>query len=270
MHWKRLLTAGVLIPPLILLVLKSSPAVFSVALVCVSLIALWEYLRIVCDSDRFAVSLLSHLWAYTFGAAIIWLVHLQRQSLLAALLALGLMIGGGVAIARYRTDTKAPFIMIKQFFGLIYIPLLLSFLIPIRNSGTGPLWVIFLLWIVAWGDTGALYVGTTLGQHKLCPSVSPKKTIEGALGGLAANLVFAWLFKLLFFSALSGVACTIFALGVGLAGQVGDLFESLFKRAGGVKDSSALLPGHGGILDRIDALLFAAPMAYLIKDYLLP
>ena len=129
--------------------------------------------------------------------------------------------------------------------------------------------MLFLFWVIAWGDTGALYAGTLLGRHKLCPVISPKKTVEGAIGGLVANLVFAWLFILLFFKTLSFTSSTFFALIVGVVGQFGDLFESEFKRAAGVKDSSAMLPGHGGILDRLDALLLAAPVAYFLKEFLL-
>jgi phosphatidate cytidylyltransferase len=137
-------------------------------------------------------------------------------------------------------------------------------------SDNGPLWVLFLFWVVAWGDTGALYAGTYLGRHKLCPAVSPKKTIEGAVGGLLANLLFGWIFKLLFFSSMGALTCTIFALTVGGVGQIGDLFESVFKRASAIKDSSNLIPGHGGFLDRLDAILFAAPIGFFLKEYLLP
>jgi phosphatidate cytidylyltransferase len=119
------------------------------------------------------------------------------------------------------------------------------------------------------GDTGAYYAGSYLGRHKLCPAVSPKKTIEGAVGGLTASLLIAFFYKLLFIPALSIPAVLLFAAVVGAVGQVGDLFESEFKRAAGVKDSGRLLPGHGGFLDRIDALLFAIPTAYLLKEYLL-
>ena len=100
--------------------------------------------------------------------------------------------------------------------------------------------------------------------------MSPKKTVEGAIGGLAANVLFGWLFKWLFLSTMSSMTCVVFALAVGAVGQAGDLFESQFKRVAGIKDSSNLLPGHGGFLDRIDALLFAAPIGYLLKEYLLP
>jgi phosphatidate cytidylyltransferase len=270
MHWKRWLTAAVLIPPLIWVILKGSPAVFTIVVAAVSVLAFWEYLRIVCHGHTSAVSAGVQIGWYACGVLIVWSVYQQNTVFLMGLLALGLIGGGFFSILRFKRDPEAPVVMAKQFFGLIYIPLLLSFLVLMRQSAHGPLWVFFLLLVIAWGDTGALYTGTYFGRHKLWPSVSPKKTIEGALGGLAANLAFGWLFKLLFFNSLAGLTCTLTALCAGLVGQIGDLFESQFKRASGVKDSSDLLPGHGGILDRIDALLFAAPVAYLLKEHLLP
>jgi phosphatidate cytidylyltransferase len=135
----------------------------------------------------------------------------------------------------------------------------------IRSAESGAGWIFLLLLIVAAGDTGAFYSGTYLGRHKLCPWVSPKKTIEGSLGGLAANIIVALVFKTILLPSLAVLPCIVFAVVIGIAGQVGDLFASEFKRSAGIKDSGTLLPGHGGFLDRLDALLFASPLAYLLK-----
>jgi phosphatidate cytidylyltransferase len=97
--------------------------------------------------------------------------------------------------------------------------------------------------------------------------VSPGKTIEGSIGGLAGNLVAGAIGKYFFLSAMPWGLCLLFFIVVGVAGQVGDLFESELKRSSGIKDSGAILPGHGGILDRIDALLFASPVAYIFIRY---
>ncbi len=268
MHWKRWITALVAIPPLILLIFKANPVVFMVAIMVISILALREYFCIIYHNLN--VPLIYQGWAYICGALVVAAVHFELFPALMIILALNLIGTALLSIFRFRSNMDAPVVAIKQVFGVIYIPLFLSFLIMLRAAPDGPLWVFLLLWVVAWGDTGALYVGTYWGRHKLCPAVSPKKTIEGALGGLAANLAFGWLLKLLFFSDLPGLTFTFLLLSVGAVGQVGDLFESEFKRAAGVKDSSNLLPGHGGILDRIDALLFATPLAYLLKVYLLP
>ena len=105
-------------------------------------------------------------------------------------------------------------------------------------------------------------------RYKLSPAISPGKTIEGAAGGLAANLVAGCIGKALFLPGLSWPISILFFLAVGMAGQMGDLFESEMKRSSGIKDSSSVLPGHGGVLDRIDALLFASPVAYVFIRFI--
>lgn len=265
MHWKRWITALIVIPPVLLIILKSSPLVFAIALIVVALLGLWEYFRIVYTDLEKKMLALIQAAGYGFGALAMLSIHYRNFNLLLLTLALNLITVAIFSILRFRTHQDAPQVVAKQMFGIIYIPVFLSFLILIRNSVEGPLWIVFILWVVAWGDTGALYTGTLWGRHKLCPAVSPKKTVEGALGGLLANLISGWLFKLIFFGAMPGTACVLVSLTAGAVGQAGDLFESEFKRAAGVKDSGNILPGHGGILDRIDALLFAAPVAYLLK-----
>jgi phosphatidate cytidylyltransferase len=159
-------------------------------------------------------------------------------------------------------------VVIRQLQGTVYIPVLLSFLILIRAGDVGMTWIFFVLAIVFAGDTSAYYVGSYWGRHKLSPAISPGKTIEGSLGGLAANLAVGAIGKALFFPGLSWATSILFFLAVGAAGQMGDLFESEMKRFSGIKDSSSLLPGHGGILDRIDALLFASPVAYVFVRFI--
>jgi phosphatidate cytidylyltransferase len=270
MHWKRWITALILIPPLLLLILKGSPVLFTIVIIVVSMLSLWEYFRIVYDGHMPPVGLAFTGWSYVGAGMCLCAVHHGHFAALIGVLALHLIITAIVSIRRYTVSHDAPIVAVKQIAGMVYIPILFSFLILIRMGENGPLWVLFLFWVVAWGDTGALYAGTYLGKHKLCRAVSPNKTIEGAVGGLLANLLFGWIFKLLFFHSMGGLTCTIFALAVGGAGQVGDLFESVFKRASSIKDSSNLIPGHGGFLDRLDALLFAAPIGFYLKEYLLP
>jgi phosphatidate cytidylyltransferase len=125
-------------------------------------------------------------------------------------------------------------------------------------------------------DIGAYAVGRAVGRHKLIPSVSPGKTVEGAIGGLIASVAVAWLFAdfVLRPAAQLGFkwnpwGIVFFGAVVGVAAQIGDLAESLLKREAGVKDSSRVLPGHGGVLDRLDSLFFVLPVAYLMTGYLL-
>lgn len=147
--------------------------------------------------------------------------------------------------------------------GVLYIPLLVSHLALLRGLPHGTSWIFLMLLIVMSGDTGAFYVGSAIGKRKLYPAVSPNKSIEGMLGGLAGSVLGAFAARAFFFPGLTPVDCVATALLVGLAGQLGDLFESLLKRSFGVKDSGNIFPGHGGMLDRLDSILFAAPTLYI-------
>ncbi len=146
--------------------------------------------------------------------------------------------------------------------GFLYVPLLLGHLVLLHGLPAGVQWIFLMMVIVMAGDSTAYYVGSTLGRTKLYPVVSPNKSVEGALGGLAGSVVGALIARATFFPMLTVVDCVATALLLGLLGQLGDLFESLLKRSCGVKDSGTIVPGHGGILDRLDSILFAAPAAF--------
>jgi phosphatidate cytidylyltransferase len=152
--------------------------------------------------------------------------------------------------------------------GLIYLPLLLGHLVLLRQLPDGRGWVFLVLFAVMACDSLAYFVGSSFGKHKLYPAVSPKKSIEGGLGGLVGSCLGVWLAKVLFLPALSVEHVILVGLLIGVVGQIGDLFESLLKRACGVKDSGGIFPGHGGILDRLDSLLFAFPLAYYLARVL--
>jgi phosphatidate cytidylyltransferase len=146
--------------------------------------------------------------------------------------------------------------------GIVYISCLLSYLIPVRESDFGALLVLYLLTVVWSTDTSAYYIGKNFGKKKLLPLVSPNKTVEGALGGLAGGCFASLLFKIFFLDVFSLFDAILLPLLISSVSQMGDLFESYIKRWAGVKDMGSLIPGHGGILDRIDGLLFAVPVLY--------
>jgi phosphatidate cytidylyltransferase len=153
----------------------------------------------------------------------------------------------------------------KTILGPVYIGLPLAMLvcIDIYPKGNGEMWIFFLLVVIFASDTGAYYAGRYLGRHKLYESISPNKTWEGAIGGLLLGLILSTLFLRIFrFHSLDG-GIIILVVVLVIMGQIGDLAESMLKRNHGVKDSGNILPGHGGILDRIDGLLFAIPVLYL-------
>jgi phosphatidate cytidylyltransferase len=149
---------------------------------------------------------------------------------------------------------------------LFYLGLPVGAMIAIRE-GAGPQGLFMLMVTVFSSDTAQYYSGRAFGRRPLAPAVSPKKTIEGAIGGFVAGglvhaVVGAWWMPAMPVGLRAVVGVLIVMLGI-----CGDLFESMLKRSAGVKDSSALIPGHGGVLDRIDALLFAAPIYYVVLRY---
>lgn len=147
-------------------------------------------------------------------------------------------------------------------FGILYVAWLLNHLVFLRALPDGKRLVFYLLLVVWAGDTGAYYSGSFFGKHKLAPTISPKKTIEGAIGSFASSVLASGIAKWTFLPTLSAVDCVILGMILSFIAQCGDLCESLLKRGANVKDSGAILPGHGGMLDRLDGVMFAAPVLY--------
>lgn len=267
MHLKRWITGLIALPILIFLVYTGGIA-FAVLVSAAVVLALWEYNRIVLDTALAGVSSFIAGWGYVLGVAIVWAAQWMDAELILSLVAINLLGVALISMFHFKAEPAVLRVVFRQLQGTIYIPVLLSFLVLIRTGDFGMSWILFLLAIVFAGDTSAYYVGSYWGRHKLSPAISPGKTFEGSAGGLAANLVVGAIGKALFFSGLSWPASILFFLAVGAAGQLGDLFESEMKRFSGIKDSSNILPGHGGILDRIDALLFASPVAYVFIRFI--
>ena len=149
--------------------------------------------------------------------------------------------------------------------GLSYAALPFAFLPLIKSMFQGEMWILFLFAVIWANDTLAFAVGKTFGRTKLCPEISPKKTVEGAIGGLIGGMTAAFFFSSWIDAGHWVLIAASIALGV--IGIIGDLSESVLKRSAGVKDSGALLPGHGGVLDRVDSLLFAVPALYYFLQF---
>lgn len=157
-----------------------------------------------------------------------------------------------------------------QALTMVCCGVLPAFLVLLRARPEGAVLILLLLSVTWAGDSGAFFIGTWLGRHRLAPRISPAKTVEGAIGGMCAALCAAALFAP-YVATLQGVgACVLLGALVNVMNQLGDLFESLLKRSCGVKDSGSLLPGHGGMLDRVDSLLFAAPLAFMLVIWMQP
>lgn len=148
------------------------------------------------------------------------------------------------------------------FLGVFYVALLFAFQVAIRTGLHGRQWLVFLYFVIWASDIGAYSIGIPFGKHRLYEKVSPKKSIEGLIGALAAAAGMALLCRAWFMPPVGMREAVALGLVLASVGTVGDLSESLFKRAAGVKDSGGIIPGHGGILDRMDSMLFAAPVMY--------
>ncbi|MFP4039666.1 MAG: phosphatidate cytidylyltransferase [Desulfosudaceae bacterium] len=275
MHLQRWLTAIILIPFVVTIIYFSPSWFFTIFIWLASLIALYEYYGIVlAGSDQAGLSVTT-VSGFLAATVIIFAAPAGRFDVICLLLCGLLVFSGMRSLRRYGHHPEAPATVLKQITGQVYLPLILSLAVVIHQGSHGVTWLFLLLVIVFLGDTGAYYAGTYLGRHKLLPEVSPKKTIQGALGGLLATVLAGCLANG-FFPVLPGqldmprlpwVGAVIMFVAISICGQAGDLFESVLKRESGVKDSGVIFPGHGGLLDRIDAVLFAVPVAYLFKIY---
>jgi len=148
--------------------------------------------------------------------------------------------------------------------GTMYVGMLAGCLIRLRNDfPEGPKLVYFLMLVVWIGDAGAYYVGKRFGKRKLSPLISPKKTVEGLIGGMTTSIICAIVICLTFFKEFPVTHAIIVGAVLSVAGVIGDLAESMWKRSAAVKDSGTLIPGHGGFLDRFDSILFTAPILYI-------
>lgn len=268
MHLKRWITALSIIPLLFWVIFKGGIA-FSIFIGIIAVISLWEYYRIVFNHSGKPIFGSIAMIGLCAAPLMIYAAHTKQFQLISWIITANLLIVGFLAILLFKNNPSILEDITKQVLGIVYIPLLLTNIVLIRDGMDGAIWILFLLCLVFFGDTGAFYAGSYLGKHKLCPSVSPGKTIEGALGGLAATIIIGLIFRFFFLPDLSlGYSLLLFVC-ISIIGPFGDLFESILKRVGDIKDSGFILPGHGGLLDRIDALLFALPVAYLFKQYIL-
>jgi phosphatidate cytidylyltransferase len=235
------------------------------ALICVvAIFAVREYLRIIRATEAGPASQSIKVISYATSMILVMGACLGSWQVMFLIQALNLMALSIFVLFRFSSTPQVFDMISKQVLGIVYIPMSLALLVFIRALDGGILWIIWLLIVAFANDTGAFYTGSYLGKNKLAPNISPKKTIEGSVGGLAASVLVGFIFCLVFFKdlhlALLVIPC---ALIMAVAGQIGDLFESAMKRANKIKDSGSILPGHGGMLDRIDGLLLAIPVLYV-------
>ena len=254
---RRIYTILVLAPLLYAVIRYSPPLAFSGVVVLAGGLALFEFYRL-CFGAR------SHSWLIGIGltgfAALILGTH-RPDIIVPTLLATLVCIISVPLLSRSPLEQSLRD-GAMTLFGVLYLGLTLGTLSMTRLLPLGE-WLIFFLLLVTWAsDTGAYLVGTLYGRHRLAPTISPKKTVEGLVGGLIAAIIAGYAARWWFLPDLSGLDCLILATLLTISGLWGDLTESAMKRSVGMKDSGGILPGHGGMLDRLDSLLFTAPVFY--------
>jgi phosphatidate cytidylyltransferase len=256
----RILTALVAVPLLLLVILVAPPWAFLFLALASGVLAYWELSRL---AGKVGWTPLG--WGYLGTASVVLSFYPGFPGFLET--SLVVLIGLVVAAVFSRGPTRETLGDVAMtFLGTGYAGSALGCLVGIRMLSpdeTGRHWLLFLMTVVMVGDAGAFFVGRAFGRRRLAPVLSPNKTVEGLFGGVLASVAAAVLLRRLMSPPLTTPGAVGLGLSLALFGVVGDLFESLLKRAAGVKDTSSLVPGHGGLLDRIDSLLFAAPALYL-------
>lgn len=264
---KRILTAIVALPILLYTVWSQSPYYFVALTVIAIILALSEFYSLASKAGCRPASVAGYIAGLVVSASFVF----DEPSFTVAAVA-GLTITALAAAMLQTDEIKQSLLSVSAtVFGVVYVALLAGCLIGVRMIADEPrpgnphiaakLLTTFFA-IVMLTDTGAYYTGRSIGRHKLAPRISPGKTIEGAVGGFVMAVVTGVLCKLLFFGEIPISHALLLGAVIGAIGQIGDLAESMLKRAAGVKDSGAILPGHGGMLDRVDSLLFCAPVLY--------
>jgi phosphatidate cytidylyltransferase len=288
---KRVATAVVLIPLVLLLVLKAPLYVLAPVAGAIALLAIAEFLKLI---TRYAVQPLT-LPTYAYVALFFAYVTVASTNLTTLVEATAILYGVAIAAA------FAPFVFLTaamrranlatgypaaaaSAFATGYIAIPMALLVEIRQQPAGAIWTIYTLLVVWAGDIFAYFVGKSIGRHRMSSEISPKKTWEGAVASIIASVIIGTLW----IQHASAISSALLRIGlidrrdgmygleqpqlwpiillsavVNIAAQLGDLVESLIKRGAGVKDSGTILPGHGGMLDRIDAMLFAVPVVWV-------
>lgn len=259
---KRLVPGILLALCWLLLLFKGSALLFATLMIPVAILGADEYVRMA-GSGRF--SLVQRLFLDIIVVLpLILIAFMPAGNGLTAGVVLSFMLLALFFFSAYAQFADSYDLFCRLAFGVVYLGVLGGHVIALRFLPEGGSWLIVLTAITAGSDSGAYYVGRAFGKTKLCPTISPNKTREGAMGGLATGLVTALIFASIFLSNPSWAFLVMVAVLLTGAGIAGDLTESIIKRGTGVKDSGHCLAGHGGILDRIDSLLFAAPILYYL------
>lgn len=262
----RVLTAVVGVPVLLAVILAGPAWLWSMIVLVAVGIGLAEFYAMTTHKDEIVLASMGSSMGVLLAAM---MVFAQQPLYLLTGCVTVVMVMLLAGVFAYRTIERALHWVSVGVTGVFYVALLTTFLALIRRDPgeMGRYWLLLLLAVVWVGDTGAYFCGRFLGRHKMAPTVSPKKTWEGAVGGLLVSIGAAFAVVALTPLSLHPYIVLAAAIPAAILGQLGDLCESLIKRSVGVKDSGRIIYGHGGILDRIDALMFAGPYLYFFYTY---
>ncbi len=257
---QRFVTSGVLIGLTIFLLFFTNAFYFSLELTFFVAIALFEFLSLLKKQNIPVYRLFGVVMGITIPIIVYMeLGHTQSGEVLFIILGCLFLF----LLQFFHKDNSQALVGIAlTLFGILYISWFLSFIIKIRFLDHGVIWVAYLVAVTKAADIGAYIVGVPFGRHSLIPHISPKKSVEGTLGGLVASVLASWAISPYLPVKLSLFHILILGLLIGALGQIGDLSESLMKRFCKAKDSGNLLPGMGGFLDSVDSILFTAPIFY--------
>jgi len=262
---KKIWTAIVIIPPVVFLIALGPPLVLTLMVLLVTFLGLREFYNLsLPDSQR-----IERVVGIGLGVILSLVISCGDAKNVSPFVVILLLILSLLFMATSKNLSSTISHIGITLFGIFYIGFLLSHVVLIRNIVDGKLWVLFLMVTVWAGDIFALFIGSLFGKRKLYPKISPKKTYEGLAGGVVGSVAVALIFALVFIPRFDKGPCILLAIGMGLLGQLGDFTESMLKRSAQVKDSGSLIPGHGGMLDRLDSFLFSAPFLYYSLPYFL-
>lgn len=264
---KTRIISSIIALPILMIPLILGGAYLQVALILVSLIGMFEFYRAY-KIDSLPMKFLGYIGAVSLYAMIIWEKAEYLQEFF-GIFVLILLIGYVFNYPKY--DLKDIMLILVGFF---YVAYLLSYILLVREDITYGPWLIWLIFIVAFGsDTCAYFIGVKFGKNKLAKHLSPKKSIEGSIGGIVGAMLLSVIYGVILYQTgritdSAKIIPFFFIGGIGsILSQIGDLAASAMKRQNKIKDFGTIMPGHGGVLDRLDSIIFTAPFVYYIMKF---
>ncbi len=254
---RRLVSTLILLPIFVWMVIDGPVWLFGAIMVLAGALGQWEFTGMF---ERAGIR--TFRWLGLVGGTVVTasfaLPVSERVTFTGVLLVL---LGAGLLLPR-ESGRSAWEPVGATLFGICYVNWLLGYTFWLRDLSAGVEWILLLVSVTWLGETAAYLVGSTLGPHKLAPTISPRKTVEGAIAQVVVSVLAALGARAWFFPALSAESAIVVGLLLGVVGQIGDLIESAIKRSVGTKDTGRLIPGHGGMLDRVDSLLVNTPVLF--------